>query len=164
MKSNQLRTLVAVESAGFAGSTLRVGRFIGQDLQGRPVVDYPGNTLGPVVARALDGAAHGKEARRSSGDEVVLLFETVAGSAPIILGFVRQVLAVPNHPVACDSQNNVTVRGKALQFDADECMTLRCGKSSIVLYADGRIVLKGTRLLSRASEVNKIKGAVVAVN
>jgi hypothetical protein len=30
--------------------------------------------------------------------------------------------------------------------------------------ADGRIVIKGTRLLSRASETNKIKGASVDIN
>jgi hypothetical protein len=127
-------------------------------------VDYAGNTLGPIVARALNDVARGKDVRRLFGDEVLLLFENGDDILPIIVGFVRHDLSGSNHSVSCDSQNNVRVQGEALQFDAGECMTLRCGKSSIVLHADGRIILKGTRLLSRASEVNKIKGAVVAVN
>jgi hypothetical protein len=43
-------------------------------------------------------------------------------------------------------------------------VVLRCGQGSITLRADGKIVIKGTQLVSRASDTNKIRGASVQIN
>jgi hypothetical protein len=49
-------------------------------------------------------------------------------------------------------------------FDAKDEIQLRCGKSSVTLRKDGKIEIKGTQIVSRASGVNRIKGASVAIN
>ena len=53
---------------------------------------------------------------------------------------------------------------RALTFDAAEEITIACGKSSITLRSDGRVVIKRTELVSRASGTNKIRGAAVQIN
>ena len=49
-------------------------------------------------------------------------------------------------------------------FQADEEIVLRCGLGSLTIRANGHIVVKGTKVVSRASEVNKIRGASVQIN
>jgi len=49
-------------------------------------------------------------------------------------------------------------------FNAEKEIELCCGKSSLIMKKDGRIVIKGIQLVSRASGVNKIKGAAVRIN
>ncbi|MCC6418741.1 MAG: hypothetical protein IT429_10940, partial [Gemmataceae bacterium] len=49
-------------------------------------------------------------------------------------------------------------------FDAKEEIVLRCGKSSITLRKDGKVVVLGAEVVSRASGTNKIKGAAVRIN
>ena len=59
---------------------------------------------------------------------------------------------------------DITVDGERIVFDAKKEIELRCGKSSLIMKNDGKIVIKGTQLVSRASGVNKIKGAAVKIN
>jgi hypothetical protein len=49
-------------------------------------------------------------------------------------------------------------------FEATEEISITCGKSSITLRKDGRVVIKGTDLVSRAARTNKIRGAAVKIN
>ena len=51
-----------------------------------------------------------------------------------------------------------------LSFDARQKITLRCGKSSITLHANGKIVLKGEYILSDAEGVNRIAGGHIELN
>ena len=59
---------------------------------------------------------------------------------------------------------DVLIDGKRVTFDAQEEIVLRCGKASIILSRDGKIVIKGTHLLSRSRGMNKIKGGAVHIN
>jgi hypothetical protein len=43
-------------------------------------------------------------------------------------------------------------------------LTLRCGKSSITLYPNGKIVLKGEYILSDAEGTNRINGGRIELN
>ena len=43
-------------------------------------------------------------------------------------------------------------------------IVLECGEGSITIRKDGKIVIKGTHLLSRAAGVNRIKGGQVNIN
>jgi hypothetical protein len=47
---------------------------------------------------------------------------------------------------------------------AAEELVLRCGDASITLTRAGKIILRGTYLLSRSSGVNRIKGGSVQIN
>lgn len=53
---------------------------------------------------------------------------------------------------------------RELKLNAEETIELRCGKSSITMNKEGKMIIKGTNLTSRASEVNKIKGGAVRIN
>ncbi|WP_431820855.1 hypothetical protein [Burkholderia sp. F1] len=49
-------------------------------------------------------------------------------------------------------------------FEAKRRITLRCGKSSITLYPNGKIVLRGEYILSDAEGINRIAGGQVELN
>ena len=54
--------------------------------------------------------------------------------------------------------------GKHLLIEAEDEIELRCGKGSITIRKDGKIVVKGTHILSRASGPHRIKGGNVSIN
>ncbi len=60
-------------------------------------------------------------------------------------------------PTIDDVKNCVVVKAK-------QEILLECGQSSLRLCADGTIILKGVKILSRASKTNKVRGAVVKIN
>ena len=49
-------------------------------------------------------------------------------------------------------------------LEARESIVLRCGKSSLTLRQDGRVLLRGVHVVSRASGRNKVKGGSVLIN
>jgi uncharacterized protein (DUF2345 family) len=49
-------------------------------------------------------------------------------------------------------------------IDAERKLTLRCGKSSITLYPNGKIVLRGEYILSDAEGINRIAGGRIELN
>lgn len=51
-----------------------------------------------------------------------------------------------------------------LELTAEKEIVLRVGDASITLTRAGKIVLRGTYVLSRSSGVNKIKGGSVQIN
>lgn len=131
---------------------------------GRVLVDYPGNTLGPLHART----ALARSERVEAGMAVLLAFENGDPARPIIAGVVRDTMlpAKAALPVGRKrgTQDELIVDGQAISITAEQEVVIRCGDSSITLTKDGRIVLKGKEIVSRASGVNKIKGAAVNIN
>ncbi len=65
-------------------------------------------------------------------------------------------------PAATPSE--AVVDGQVVSFEASEQIVLKCGKGSITLRKDGKIVIKGTNLLSRSTGINRIKGGQVNIN
>lgn len=53
---------------------------------------------------------------------------------------------------------------REIKFNAAEKIELRCGQSALLMNRDGKIVVKGTSITSRASGPQKIKGATVQIN
>lgn len=51
-----------------------------------------------------------------------------------------------------------------LVLEAKNSFTVRCGKSSITLYANGKIVLRGESILSDAEGINRIAGGQIQLN
>ena len=84
--------------------------------------------------------------------EVLLLLQE--GEPPVILGNVGQTVL--------ESESNI--RRKDILIDAAESITLSCGASSLSMRSDGKVVVKGRRILSRASQTNKIRGGAVLIN
>jgi hypothetical protein len=66
---------------------------------------------------------------------------------------------VPPPPSATES----SVR-EVLEFTAEREIVFRCGKASITLTCEGKVIVRGTHIVSRSSGVNRIKGAYVELN
>jgi hypothetical protein len=131
-----------------------VGRILRVTEEGRPFVDFPGNTAGAIEARIAT------EPRCDPGEEwppVLIVFENGDPSLPIIIGFVRAKITAK--PARGEKR-----RVRRLVFDAEEEVVLKCGRSSVLLRRDGKIVIKGGNIVSRASGTNKVQGSVVHLN
>src|SRR5262245_39717867 len=128
-----------------------VGRLIRYGPDGA-LVEFADNPLGrPVAARAttaLDVTA--------VGSEVVLLFENGDPARPLVVGVVRPPDNAPAVPAELD--------GERVLLTADREIVLRCGEASITLTRAGKVLIRGTYVLTRSSGVNRIKGAVVEIN
>jgi hypothetical protein len=165
---NPLRTVPQVAAATGAGST-RVGRLVRLDGTG-PIVDFPGNPHGPVPARSLvqvDLAA----LKRAAADraEVLLAFDGDDAARPIILGVLGAHSDTPGLDAAvaatlASGEATVEADGKRLVIEAKQEVVLRCGEASITLKRDGKVLIRGVNVETRASGTNRVKGATVKIN
>lgn len=141
---------------------------VGTDEAGRPLVRIRGDDGQPVVARtALAPQASTRDERASASTAVLVVFEGGDSERPIIVGEVRDALGLApdtvfalGKPGPCD----LRVDGRSLVVDAQQEIELRCGKASIVLQRDGKVLIRGTHVVSRSSGSNKIKGGSISLN
>jgi uncharacterized protein (DUF2345 family) len=64
-----------------------------------------------------------------------------------------------------DEKNlDVMVDDKRIEIEGQDEVVLRCGKASITLRRNGRVVIRGTYVESRSSGTNRIKGGSVLIN
>lgn len=144
--------VVGLGTANAAGCV--IGRFLGLSMKGLPLVDYEGNPVTPLGSEARAACAEFMRPEGlTAGRELVLQFERGDPARPIVVGLIQ--------PPAIDVRAD---GGAALRLVAERRLELVCGKASIVLSADGKIVVKGTHLVSRSSGPNKIRGATVDIN
>jgi hypothetical protein len=54
--------------------------------------------------------------------------------------------------------------GERVVLSAEREISLKCGEASITLTAAGKILIRGTYVLTRSSGANRIKGATVEIN
>ena len=81
-----------------------------------------------------------------------------AADRPVVLGLLA--------PHGAQSRAGVRIApdGASLVLEAEREIQLCCGKASVTLRADGKVIVRGSDLLSRASGANRIKGATVRLN
>jgi hypothetical protein len=96
------------------------------------------------------------------GRDVVLAFERGDRRRPIVVGCVRG--PADSDLPAIPGQVTVEADGERLVVAARDQIVLRCGKASLTLSADGKIVARGTHLVSHSSGVNRIRGGSVQLN
>ena len=53
---------------------------------------------------------------------------------------------------------------KRLVLEADEELAIQCGKGSIMIRKDGKILVKGLEIVSHAKAANRIRGGSVQLN
>jgi hypothetical protein len=172
MRGSPIRILRAAARQGVQMRGMVVGTLLGFNALRQPLVSFAGAPRAEVAARLVgDDRELVAGAEKLIGRPVLLAFEGDDALRPLILGVVHDTLAearVPqarSHPSTLGEPGQaLTVNGRSLTFNAQEEIVFRCGQGSITVRADGSIVIKGTKLLSRASQVNKIRGASVQIN
>lgn len=128
-----------------------VGTVIGISPGGAPLVDYPGNPEGPIPGRSTVKVGPG-----SIGREAVLMFDSGDPARPLILG----ILAAPGLAASVEIETD----GRSLRLSAEREIVLRCGRASITLTREGKVLLQGAYVSSRSSGANRIKGGTVHIN
>jgi len=67
-------------------------------------------------------------------------------------------------PAASDAALDVLVDGRRVIVEGAREVVLRCGKASITLTRSGKIILRGTHVVSRSSGSNRVQGSTVRIN
>lgn len=126
-----------------------------------PMVEYAVCGGAPAAARTTVPLSPD-----DTGRQVVLLFERNDPARPIIIGLLDPPAARPDEPSISTPSliRDVLVDGERIIFQGKREIILRCGEGSIILRADGKVIIKGVRIMSRARTENAIKGGSVRIN
>lgn len=149
---------------------VRVGVIAGLDAARGPLVDFPGNAAGPLPAKTivpLDPKV--MEAAVASRQGAVLQFEDGDPRRPVLMGLLQPTTATPLIDALLaappeDARLEAKVDGKRVVIEGKDEIVLQCGQASITLRRNGKVLLRGTYLETRASGTNRIKGGSVQIN
>jgi len=138
-----------------------VGKLASVTETGTILVDYQGNHFGHLSAQSIVSITFEDKKK-----DVLLAFENNDPRLPVIIGLIQKQPVIFAKKIAIDKNENmdVVMDGERIVFNAKKEIELRCGKSSLIMKKDGKVVIRGTQLVSRASRLNKIKGAAVKIN
>lgn len=151
------------EAASFSESKAQPGVIVGEligitDEGCTPLVLYSGQPGTAALKARTVVDLHGPHI----GHKVILMFEAADPSRPIVMGVLREGEGWPLDEKP--GQVEVDVDGERIIVSAKEELVLRCGKASITLTKAGKVLIKGSYLLSRSSGVNRIKGGSIQLN
>jgi len=139
-----------------------VAEVAGIDSSGRVLVRLPGSDE-PAIARLLQGIDRSHLlASDGKGREALVILNGGRADKPIIIGLLESETAASakfNEVEVCSSSRKERILVEALAE-----LVLKCGAGSITLRKDGKIILRGTHLLSRSSGPIRIKGGHVEIN
>jgi Domain of unknown function (DUF6484) len=141
-----------------ASTQVCLGSLVGWD-DGGPLVEFEGNTKGPLRARVSGSCPQARPASLEAQPEVVLLVDPRPGRLPVMLGVLR--------PLGTGAELldvEARVDGRRVEIDGRDEIVLRCGEASITLRRNGRVLIRGIQVETRATGVNRIKGGSVAIN
>lgn len=127
-----------------------IGVLVGLPEPSTPWVAFPGNPRAEGIPARTTAAL----AATDVGREVALLFEGGDPHRPLVIGCIQR----PAGSVG------IEVDGQRLELSAEREIVLRCGAASITLTRAGKVLIRGTYVLSRSSGVNRIKGGSVQIN
>ena len=148
----------SVRPARAATGHATIVRFCGFDVDDRPLVggllDAPHQI---VVAHTTVPLS-----RSNIGAKVLVLFEGGDAGRPIVVGVLQEHR--PTSKTDSGQPVSVQVDDDRLVLSAEREIILRCGDASITLTRAGKVIIKGSYILSRSSGYNKIKGAAVDIN
>lgn len=133
-----------------------IGLVMDFDTDGRPLVvfaDNPDDTA--IPARATVPLS-----RDDLGCEVALMFEAGNPERPIVIGRMLR----PAEPAPERAEVEIDGKPESLDLTAQKKIVLRCGKASITLTAEGKVLIKGAYVSSRSTGANRIKGGSVHIN
>ncbi len=136
-----------------------VGTLIGfADGGAIPLVTFPhqpGTAALPARATLTLHGAH-------IGRQAVLMFEGGDAHRPIVIGCLQD--GTPTELSRKAGHVDIDADGEHLIVSAKDRIVLRCGKASITLTKEGKLILKGAYVSSESSGVLRIKGGSVQIN
>ena len=150
------------------------GRIAEIELDGRVRVRLDQAGAAEVVCDVLRTGV-GEAALLLPGIEVLLARSDGSETTGVILGAIGPIPArgQPTEPApgivelstaAPAPGEPLRIAHREIVIEAGEELTLRCGEASIRITRDGKIVLRGDHILSRARGTQRIKGGSVAIN
>jgi hypothetical protein len=142
-----------------AGWSVCLGLVTAWDDQG-PTVDYPGNGRGPTRAGLTTAGPRLRAVPAAIGREAVLLIDPLGGGAPVLLGLLQRPGAGEAERDAVEAR----VDGRRVEIEGRDEIVLKCGEASITLRRNGRVVIRGAQVETRAAGLNRIRGGSVAIN
>jgi len=166
-----------MQTTGSPIPSVVVGRLMSGATATVLLVEFPGNTRGPVRARttvSLDTATLNRAV--VTGQGVVLVFENGDPGLPIVIGMLSsgqpvtpfQELLVSPRAGTVDRLSGTAIEarmdGERMILEGKREVVLKCGEASITLRSDGKVLLRGAYVETYAKGVNRIKGASVKIN
>jgi hypothetical protein len=143
---------------GTAASVL-IGTLVGLADGGRiPLVTYQGQAGTAAFHAQTVVDVHGQHI----GRRVVLMLEAGDRTKPVIMGLLQEQEGWPLE--AAVGLVEATADGTRLLVSAREQVVIRCGEASITLTRAGKVLIKGTYIVTHSSGVNRIKGGAVQIN
>lgn len=134
-----------------------IGVLLSVDQEGVPLVVFPGNESSIGIPARATVALDSEDI----GREVALLFENGDPSRPLVIGRIQNPQSFKKNEI---SPVNAEVDGERIEFNAQKEIVLKCGKASISLTRAGKVLIRGTYLLSRSTGANRIKGGSIQLN
>lgn len=148
-------------------------------------VDAPAPGIGPQLCQVLRRG--GGDAGLVAGSEVLVFLQPSEAADGIVLGCIdgppavegaaqtapdsaaAQTAAKGTAQTAADSAAHPapecqTIQARQIVIEAGERLELRCGKGTIVIRQDGKVVVRGEHILSAAKGTHRIKGGSVGIN
>jgi hypothetical protein len=89
------------------------------------------------------------------GDTVLVWFPDAETERGVVLGRLGPSHAIPADPSPLPDD---------LVLEAQKTLTLKCGEASMTLREDGKVLTKGTDVVSHARRLNRVKGGAVSIN
>jgi hypothetical protein len=141
----------------------RIGWLLPESRPDRLIVDFAGSgrTKG-VRARTTVRltAAEWKDAAMNRRSVLLVSDDDHGEPRPVIVGFVYDDGDIDRGMPSIDAR----VDGIAVRIEGRKQVEIRCGKASLVLTRDGRIILSGVEVDTRASGTNRVRGGIVKIN
>ena len=135
-------------------------RLYGFGLDERPLITglpgFPGEVVSARAAVPL--------LKSQIGSDVVVVCAEGDIARPIIIGVLDDARPVRAKSDAQAPLVSIEADHDRFVVTAEREIVLRCGEASITLTRAGKVLIKGTYVLSRSSGYNKIKGAAVHIN
>jgi hypothetical protein len=149
---------------------MRVGWVAGVDADGSVRIDFPGNRHGPLLARTtvLLDPEQWREAARERR-EATLFFDDGVPSRPVLTGLLQPMPPTPHLDAVLaqplpDAPREAQLDGRRVLLEGRDEVVLRCGKATLILRADGRVLLRGVEVITEAEGVHRIRGGKVKIN
>ena len=151
-RNNAHPTPVSPISSATPGASGRVmlGTLTHVEGPGRGQVDVQGASMTARTTLALEA--------KHVGSQVTLLLSEDEPRWPVILGVVLPADAPETPPM------EARLDGKRVRLEAKTELVLRCGRASLTLTRDGKVVLRGAEVLQTSTGTHRIQGASVRIN